>query len=283
MTKKSRINIVFSTCYVIIIVILLLGKYCIMDKNEIKNKVIRLKEKAKTFALTALIGGSSLTAHAAENTGEFKDIARTETVTKHLNGKFTQKTVYSSNEQVKTVDGKVVRDYKSALQNLCDLGEGYFMTSSQAIMQKTENEARRIDKKDVLYLTTPGGKVYDCSFLHDKGPDFLPVGFEKGLFIKTNGEPDTEKENKLIKEVKETVGVDEITPEATIKYNTIMAQKKLEIAKDKGIPNDAVAKVGIYLQQELELLHTGKTYIASIGSFSASQAQAISKYSENSR
>ena len=238
MTKKSRINIVFSTCYVIIIVILLLGEYCIMDKNEIKNKVIRLKEKAKTFALTALIGGSSLTAHAAENTGEFKDIARTETVTKHLNGKF---------------------------------------------MQKTENEARRIDKKDVLYLTTPGGKVYDCSFLHDKGPDFLPVGFEKGLFIKTNGEPDTEKENKLIKEVKETVGVDEITPEATIKYNNIMAQKKLEIAKDKGIPNDAVAKVGIYLQQELELLHTGKTYIASIGSFSASQPQAISKYSENSR
>ena len=257
------------------------GEYCVMDKNEVKNKVARLKERAKTLALTALIGGSSLTAHAAQNNNSYEssNYNKTEVITKHLNNQFSQKSIHSSSEQVQTIDGKTVRNYKAAQQSLSDLGDGYFMINSEAVMQNSMDGKRNVEKDNVLYLTTPDGRTYDCSFLHDKnGPDFLPMGFEKGCFVKANGEPDTEKENKLINEVKETVGVDEITPEATMKYNNIMAQKKLEIAKEKGIPNDAVAKIGTYLQQDLEHLHTGKTYIASVASFSNFQTMAMSQH-----
>ena len=251
-----------------------------MDKKEIKNKIERIKERAKTLALTALIGGSSLTAHAAQNNNSYEssNYNKTEVITKHLNGQFSQKSTHSSSEQVQTIDGKTVRNYQAAQQSLYDLGDGYFMTSSEAVMQISKDGKRNVDRNNVLYLTTPDGRTYDCSFLHDKnGPDFLPVGFEKGCFVKANGEPDTELENKLIKEVKETVGVDEITPEATIKYNNIMAQKELKIAKEKGIPNDAVAKIGVYLQQNLEFLHTGQTHIASMASFSDFQTMAMSQ------
>lgn len=278
--EKVKSNIAFFICYAIIIIVLMFCECYLMDKKEIKNKVARLKEKAKTLALTALIGGSSLTAHAAQNNNSYEssNYNKTEVITKHLNGQFSQKSTHSSSEHVQTIDGKTVRNYQAAQQSLYDLGDGYFMTSSEAVMQKSTDGKRNVDRNNVLYLTTPDGRTYDCSFLHDKnGPDFLPVGFEKDCFVKANGEPDTELENKLIKEVKETVGVDEITPEATIKYNNIMAQKELKIAKEKGIPNDAVAKIGVYLQQNLEFLHTGQTHIASMASFSDFQTMAMSQ------
>lgn len=245
-----------------------------MNKEKLKQRISSLK--TKTLALSALLS-APLNANASQNSQPTDNSfeTKTEVVTKYLNQKYSQTSTFQSSEKSYSENGKFVKNYSAATQYLCELGDGYFMTSSQLTKQKTENNLNAFCEKDEkLYLTTPEGKSYDCSFLHqNKKSDFLPVGFEKDCFVKENGMPDTALENKLINEVKKIVGVDKITPEATIQYNNIIKDKKLEEARKKGMPEDVVAKIDIYLQQNLEFLNTGKTYIASISSFSNGNAQ----------
>ena len=234
-----------------------------MSYEKIKKRIDRLKNKGKTIALATLLS-SPLTANAAQNNSTNSDYhfeGKTEVVTKHLNKKYSQTTSFHSRETHKDNSEK---NYTSALQTLYELGDGYFMTSSQVSQQTTKNNKKSFFDNDVLYLSCPDGSVFDCSFLHQKGgPDFLPMGFEKDCFVKENGQPDTDLENKAINEVTEVTGADKITPEATIKYNNIMKQKLLNQAKENGIPDNAINKIDVYLQQNLEFLHTGKNYIES--------------------
>ena len=248
-----------------------------MSSDKIKQRINRLKNNGKTLALATLLS-SPLTANAAQNNSTSSDYTlegKTEVVTKHLNQKYSQTSTLQSRETFNHHDNSE-KNYTSAFQSLYELGDGYFMTSLQVMKQETKNNHPSFfEDNKTLYLTTPTGETYDCSFLHqNKKFDFLPVGFEKNCFVKEDGQPDIELENKLVNKVKKLVGVNQITPEATMQYNNLIKDKKLVDARKKGMPEEVVAKIDIYLQQNLELLNSGKTYIASISSFRNMNAQA---------
>ena len=224
-----------------------------MDREKLGNKIHNLK---LALTLSSVLGGSTMTAAAPNTSSQDAFSAKTEVLTKHLDGNVGQKYIQTMSQGTKC--------NQSVEQTLTDLGDGYFMVSSNSARLEVNNNKNQTTKSDVLYMATPEGKVYDCSFIKAKeGGSLLPYGFEKGFFVKEDGSVDKDTEAKTISEVKQAVDADRIDAEVTERYNDKVISNKMNIAKEKGFSDKAAEKLGVYMNMEKETLESGKTYVAS--------------------
>ena len=266
-----------------------------ITSEELKDTLNRVK---LALALSGLMGGTIVGANAAENTKHNDSMlkGKTEVVTGHLNDKYMQTTIEGSQEHITQENNTLSKDYKSTLQSVYNLNDGYTMVSSRAdaasiSLKDGKKDFSKKQLSDVLYMTTPDGRTLDCSFLqNEKNGSILPLGFEKNTFVKEDGTPDKELEAKTINEVKETVGVDYINDDVTKKYNDIVIAKQLSEAKEHGFTDQDISKLKIYCESNKEFIESGKTHILStknqIEEQSASKTKDLTGYflkTQNSR
>lgn len=255
------------------------------NAEKIKEKLKKIKRMKNTLLLGGLmVGGTAVNAapQADRDVNISESRLSATAVTKHLNNEYSQESHYESKDISTTINGVSKSQYSSAQQIRYDLKDGYSMVSSRVdsydvVKQNRQSQFKNYQNQDVLYMTTPDGKTYDCSFLRDTSTgDYLPLGFDKDLFVKEDGQPDIELQDKIIKEVQEKTGATEITDNVVKQYNQISNQQKLKAAKDIGLPQEVISKINIYLQQVTEEIESNQLFLGTISNKFSDYSKTIS-------